>query len=67
MPGMCGPEFVAKVMAVRPEMKVLYVSGGSHEAVEGKLLKMTASAFLQKPFEGDTLLMNVRKVLQCDF
>ena len=67
MPGMCGPEFVAKVMAVRPEMKVLYVSGGSHEAVEGKLLKMTASAFLQKPCEGDTLLMNVRKVLQCDF
>ena len=67
MPGMCGPEFAAKVMAVRPEMKVLYVSGGSREAVEGKLLKMKASAFLQKPFEGDTLLMTVRKVLQCDF
>jgi PleD family two-component response regulator len=67
MPGMCGPEFAAKVMAVRPEMKVLYVSGGSSEAVEGKLLKMTTSAFLQKPFEGDTLLMTVRKVLQSDF
>ena len=67
MPGMCGPEFAAKVMAVRPEMKVLYVSGGSHEAVEGKLLKMKTSAFLQKPFEGDTLLMTVRKVLQSDF
>ena len=67
MPGMCGPEFAAKVMAVRPEMKVLYVSGGSREAVEGKLLKMKASAFLQKPFEGDTLLMTVRKALQSDF
>ena len=67
MPGMCGPEFAAKVMAVRPEMKVLYVSGGSREAVEGKLLKMKASAFLQKPFQGDTLLRTVRKVLQCDF
>jgi PleD family two-component response regulator len=67
MPGMCGPEFAAKVMAVRPEMKVLYVSGGSSEAVEGKLLKMRTSAFLQKPFEGDALLMTVRKVLQSDF
>ena len=67
MPGMCGPEFAAKVMAVRPEMKVLYVSGGSSEAVEGKLLKMKTSAFLQKPFEGDTLLMTVRQVLQSDF
>jgi CheY-like chemotaxis protein len=67
MPGMCGPEFAAKVMAVRPEMKVLYVSGGSHEAVKGKLLKMKTSAFLQKPFEGDTLLMTVRKVLHSDF
>jgi len=67
MPGMCGPEFAEKVMAVRPEMKVLYVSGGSREAVEGKLLKMKASAFLQKPFQGDTLLRTVRKVLQCDF
>ena len=67
MPGMCGPEFAAKVMAVRPEMKVLYVSGGPREAVEGKLLKMKASAFLQKPFEGDTLLMTVRKALQSDF
>jgi len=67
MPGMCGPEFAAKVMAVRPEMKVLYVSGGSREAVEGKLIKMETSVFLQKPFEGDTLLMTVRKVLQCDF
>ena len=67
MPGMCGPEFAAKVMAVRPEMKVLYVSGGSREAVEGNLLKMKASAFLQKPFEGDTLLMTVRKALQSDF
>jgi len=67
MPGMCGPEFAAKVMAVRPEMKVLYVSGGSSEAVEGKLLKMKTSAFLQKPFEGDALLMTVRKLLQSDF
>ena len=67
MPGMCGPEFAAKVMAVRPEMKVLYVSGGSREAVESKLVKMETSVFLQKPFEGDTLLMTVRKVLQCDF
>jgi len=66
MPGMCGPEFAAKVMAVRPEMKVLYVSGGPREAVEDKLLKMKTSAFLQKPFEGDTLLMTVRKVLQSD-
>ncbi|MEP6600341.1 MAG: response regulator [Nitrospirota bacterium] len=66
MPGMCGPEFAAKIMAVRPEMRVLYVSGGSREAVEGQLLKMKTSAFLQKPFEGDTLLMAVRKVLQSD-
>ena len=56
-----------RLREVRPEMKVLYVSGGSREAVEGKLLKMKASAFLQKPFEGDTLLMTVRKALQSDF
>ena len=64
MPGMSGPDFAAKVMSVQPEMKVIYISGGTLDAVENKLPKIKTSAFLSKPFDLDTLLTTVRQVLQ---
>jgi len=49
MPGMNGPELVAKLRARRPRMTILYMSGYDNDLVDLTNLESTAS-FLQKPF-----------------
>jgi len=62
MPQMGGRELVQKLSAVRPQIKVLFVSGYTDE----NLTPSSGSrghAFLQKPFTADGLLRKVRDVL----
>lgn len=64
MPSVSGTELCSRLIAIRPEMRVLMMSGyplgvaGGHEGVfhEG-------AAFLQKPFTLDTLARKVRETL----
>lgn len=58
-----GPELAASLAAIRPELHVLYVSGHAAEAVQ---LPPGApeGRFLGKPFSSDTLLRNVREMLE---
>jgi CheY-like chemotaxis protein len=63
MPHMGGPELAGHLLPLRPEMKVIYVSGYADEAIgdPGKLA--AGAAFLQKPFSLDALLGRVRDIL----
>jgi len=63
MPGMGGRELAEKLTAAHPELKVLYVSGYTEDAIvrQGELGK--GAAFLSKPFTPETLLRRVREAL----
>ena len=63
MPGMNGAELAAKLVKIRPQVKTLFLSGYSSEAIarHGHLNKDTS--FLQKPFLESELAIKVRFVL----
>lgn len=63
MPGMGGRDMADRLMAVRPEMKVLYVSGYTNNTIAHHGILEPGVAFLQKPFTPATLLHRVRQVL----
>ena len=60
MPLMSGPELGAELKKSRPELKVMFMSGG----VNGNLLVLNYGwAYIQKPFIGEKLLQMVSSVL----
>ena len=64
MPGMLGTDLVERVEKVRPELKVIFMSGYSHEVLAPQALAdQGAAAFIEKPFSGDDLLRIVHRQL----
>jgi len=63
MPGMNGRELAARLTAQRGDLKVLFVSGYTGEAIRQHGLLESGAAFLQKPFSPDVLARKVRDVL----
>jgi len=59
MPKMNGKELVARIREKVPDLKVIFMSGYSEQAVAG----VEGSAFLQKPFSHRALIMKVWDVL----
>ena len=67
MPEMLGTELVEKVRELRPEMRVVYMSGYSHEVLAPKALRKNgSSAFIEKPFNARDLLRAVRELLDAE-
>ena len=63
MPGMSGCDLAQQLAPLCPQMKVLYISGYTENAiVRGRVLDQGAE-FLQKPFSPAALVHKVRKVL----
>lgn len=62
MPGMGGRELAERLRSARPEAKVLFMSGYSHEAAPAGGL-LGASPFLRKPFTEGELSAGVRAAL----
>ena len=60
---MGGPELAARLGSLRPEMKVLFMSGYTDEAIVKHGVLTPGTAFLQKPFTTDALARKVRGVL----
>lgn len=63
MPRIGGREVAERIQAVRPEVRVLYMSGYTGAAAEYQGSLPDGHAFVQKPFSLDTLLRKVRAVL----
>jgi len=63
MPGMSGRDLVKQLAQIRPEAKVLYLSGYTEDAILSEGTIESGSSFLQKPFTLQNLLRKVREVL----
>jgi two-component system cell cycle sensor histidine kinase/response regulator CckA len=66
MPGMGGHELVRRLLAVRPGLKVLYLSGHTDDALIRRGVLEADVAFLHKPFKIAALTTKVREVLAKD-
>ncbi len=64
LPKMNGPELYRRLVSVRPDLKVLYVSGYTDDTLEFFHVMDEGTAFLQKPFAIRSLLHKVRTVLE---
>jgi FixJ family two-component response regulator len=60
---MSGPELAQRLVQLRPELKVLYVSGYTDDAIIHQGVLKHGTAFLQKPFTTDALARKIREIL----
>lgn len=63
MPGGSGPDLFVRARLARPNLRVLYMSGYTDDAVSRHKLLTPDSAFIQKPFTAEDLSRKVRGVL----
>ena len=63
MPGVSGRELARRITARHPKIRVLYMSGYTHNVIAGGGTLETGIAFLQKPFTPAGLADKVRDVL----
>jgi two-component system, cell cycle sensor histidine kinase and response regulator CckA len=63
MPKMSGPVVAQKVAALRPGVKVLYMSGYTDDAIVHHGVLAEGMPFIQKPFSPLTLRKKIREVL----
>ena len=63
MPGMNGKELAQRLEGLRPEAKVLYMSGYAGDILTPEGAGETDGSFLAKPFRLDSLAAKVREVL----
>lgn len=63
MPQMSGRELAEKVVAARPSLRVLFMSGYTDDAIVRHGLLADRLSFIQKPFDPATVARKVREVL----
>jgi PAS domain S-box-containing protein len=63
MPHMSGRELAERLASLRPEAKVLYMSGYTDDAIVRHGALAVGTAYLQKPFTPSALVCKIREVL----
>jgi PAS domain S-box-containing protein len=63
MPQMSGPELATRLSALRPELKILFMSGYTDDSIVRHGILNSDIAFLQKPLTPGSLTRRVRDVL----
>jgi PAS domain S-box-containing protein len=66
LPGGSGRDAARRVLAVRPDVRVLYMSGYTDEAIVQHGVLDPGLAFIQKPFTAEDLLRKIREVLAAE-
>jgi DNA-binding response OmpR family regulator len=64
LPGADGPQLAARLAPLRPEMRILYMTGHASDAVVDRGVLSAGQALLVKPFTSLGLAHEVRKVLR---
>ena len=64
MPEMNGPQLAERLRAIRPELKVLFISGYTRDALVRRGVLEEGVKLLAKPFAPDELIDWVRKMLE---
>ncbi len=64
MPGMSGRELAERLTPERPDMRVLYVSGYTDEAIDHHGILDPNTLFLQKPFSRETLSRKLSEIFE---
>lgn len=63
MPGGSGPELIKQLQQRRPDLKFIYMSGYTEDAISHHGVLDSGIAFLHKPFNAETLGRKLREVL----
>jgi PAS domain S-box-containing protein len=63
MPNMSGRQLAERLAPIKPDMKVIYMSGYTDDTILQRGIPSSETAFLNKPFTPDSLMRKVRKVL----
>jgi two-component system cell cycle sensor histidine kinase/response regulator CckA len=66
MPEMSGPQLRELAYPIRPEMKVLFMSGYPDELIAKRGVLAVGDSLLSKPFHSEQLLARVREALNSD-
>ena len=66
MPGLTGPEVAQRARLLRPEMRILFVSGFTNSTLLQHGVPEGGAWFLQKPFSLSALGRKLREVLQVE-
>jgi len=66
MPGMSGRVLSERLMLLRPDTRVLYMSGYSDDAILRHGVKSAGTHFIQKPFSLEALAEKVRETLSSE-
>jgi two-component system cell cycle sensor histidine kinase/response regulator CckA len=66
MPGISGRELAERIKKIRPEVKVLYMSGYTDQAVVHHGILESDAVLLQKPFTLPTLASKLREILTAE-
>ncbi|MGC2197410.1 MAG: PAS domain S-box protein [Terriglobales bacterium] len=64
MPGVNGPELAKNLLALRPGLRVVYMSGYAGEHLDDEGVSADGAALLQKPFTAAALEEKIRQILQ---
>lgn len=63
IPGLSGRETAARILDLRPKIRVLYISGYTDNAIVHQGILEPGISFMQKPFTTTTLTNKIREIL----
>jgi DNA-binding NtrC family response regulator len=63
MPRMSGPELARRLVTLKPEARVVFMSGYSEQAMASHATLEPGTLFLPKPFTMDALMRTIRRAL----